>query len=81
MTNIWIDVSLFNLDFANNIILSCFSFFFLITDLSFLISAVIVQIFNPIAELAISAGIIPSKQTKAKIYPVTEETKIRKCSI
>ena len=80
MTNIWIDVSLFNLDFANNIILSCFSFFFLITDLLFLISAVIVQIFNPIAELAISAG-IPSKQTKAKIYPVTEETKIRKCSV
>ena len=41
---------LFNLDFANNTISSCF-FFFLIIDLYFLIPAVIAQIFNPIAEL------------------------------
>ena len=40
---------LFNLDFAKNNILSCF-FFFLITDLYFLIPAVIAQISNPIAE-------------------------------
>ena len=54
---------LFNLGFANNIILSCFFFFFLIIDLYFLIPAVIAQIFNPIAELVIPIG-IPSKQAK-----------------
>ena len=42
---------IFHLDFANNTILSCFVFFFLIIDLYFLIPAVVVQIFNPIAEL------------------------------
>ena len=55
---------LFNLDFANNTILSCFFFFFLIIDLYFLIPAAIAQIFNPIAELVIPIG-IPSKETKA----------------
>ena len=43
---------LFNLDFANNTILS-YSFFILITDLHFLIPAVITEIFNPTAELLI----------------------------
>ena len=42
---------LFNLDFANNIILWCFFFFFWIVDLYFLIPAVITQIFDPIAQL------------------------------
>ena len=46
---------LLNLDSANNTILSCF--FFLIIDLYFLIPAVVVQIFNPIADLVIPLGI------------------------
>ena len=46
---------LFNLDFANNTILSCFLFFFLIIDLRFLITAVI--ILNPTTELVIPIGI------------------------
>ena len=54
---------LFNLDFANNTILSCFFFFFLIIDLYFLIPAVIAQIFNPIAELVIPI-VIPAKEAK-----------------
>ena len=43
---------LFNLDFANNTMLSFFFLFFLIIDLYFSIPAVIMQIFNPIVELA-----------------------------
>ena len=71
---------LFKLDFANSTILSCFCF--LIIDLYFLISAVIAQNFNPIAELVLPIG-IPSKEEKAdiEIHPVIVETKIRKCSI
>ena len=62
---------LFNLDFANNTILSCFFFFFLIIDLYFLIPAVIAQIFNPIAELVIPKG-IQSIEVKAEteMHPV-----------
>ena len=52
---------LFNLDFANNTILSCLFFFFLIIDLYFLIHAVIVHIFNPIAELVLPIGIPPKE--------------------
>ena len=72
---------LFNLDFANNTILSCF-FFFLIIDLYFLIHAAIVQIFNPIAELIIPI-VIQTKEAKAEMEtpPVIVEHKIRKCSI
>ena len=57
-------------------------FFFLIIDLSFLISAVITQIFNQIAEPVFCTR-IPSKEAKAEIeiHPVTTEAKIRKCSI
>ena len=53
---------LFNLDFVNNIILSCFYFYF-----SYLLTytAVITQIFNPIAELVIPIG-IPTKEAKAE---------------
>ena len=56
----------FNLDFANNTILSCYFFFFLIINLYFLIPTVIIKIFNPIAELVILIG-IPSKEVKAEI--------------
>ena len=66
---------LFNLDFANNTILSCF--FFLILDLKFLIPAVIAQLFNPIAELVIPIR-IPIKEAEAEIeiHPVIVEAKI-----
>ena len=69
---------LFNLDFANNTILSCFFFVFLIIHLYFLILAVIAQIFNPIAELIIPTG-TPSKGIKSEIeiHPVIVEAKIR----
>ena len=57
---------LLNLDFANNIILSCFFYFFLFFDLYFLIPAVIAQIFNPIAELVIATR-IPTKEAKVEM--------------
>ena len=57
---------LFILDFANNTILSCFFFFFLIIDLYFLIPTVIAQIFNSIEELLIHIE-ITSKEAKAEI--------------
>ena len=67
---------LFNLDFTNSTILSCFFFFSLIIDLYFLIPAAIAQIFNAIEELVIPIG-IPSKEGKAEteIHPVTAEVK------
>ena len=74
--------ALFNLDFANDNIWSCFFFFFLIIDLCFLIPAVITQIFNPIAILVIYIG-ITAKEAKAvmKTHPVTVEINISKCSV
>ena len=92
MANNWVDESLrnntsilFNLAFANNTILLCFSILFLIIDLYFLIPAVIAQIFNPNAELVIptNSSLIPSREAKAdiEIYPVFVEPKIRKCLI
>ena len=73
---------LFSLYFANNNILSCFYFVFLIIDLYFLILAVIAQILNPIAELLIPIR-IPTKEAKPEMEPHTNivEAKIRKCSI
>ena len=73
---------LFNLDFADTTILSCFFFFFSVIDLSFLIPRVLVQIFNPIAELVTPIR-TPSKKAKVEIgiHPLTPEAKIRKCSI
>ena len=73
---------LFNLGFADNTILSCFFFFFLIIDSYFLIPAAIAQISNPIAELLIHIG-IPRNEAKAEIEidPEILEGKIRKCSI
>ena len=59
-------------------------FFFLKIDLYFLILAVIVQIFNPIAELVIPIG-TPRKEAKAGIetslHPAIVEAKVRKCSM
>ena len=62
---------LFKLDFAKNAILLGFFFFFLIIDLYFLIAAVIAQIFNPTAELAIPIE-TPTKEAKTEIeiHPV-----------
>ena len=73
---------LFNLDFAKNIIFSCFFLFFLIIDLYFLTPAAIAQICNPFGELVIPIG-IPIKETEAEveIHPVIVEAIVRKCSI
>ena len=57
---------LFNLDFADNTLLSCFFFFFLVIDLHFLIPAAIAQLFNLIPELVIPIGTL-SKEAKAEI--------------
>ena len=72
---------LFNLDYANNTILLCLFFFFLIIDLYFWIAAVILQIFNSIAKLIITIG-TPTKEAKAEMgtHPVFVEPKIRKWS-
>ena len=69
---------LFNLDFANDIILSCFFYI----DLYFLIPVVITQFFYTTAELVIPIG-IPTKEGKAEMetYPVIVEIKISECSI
>ena len=73
---------LFELDFAKNTILSCFFFFFLISDLYLLIPAVITQSFNPIAELVIPIGIL-TKEAKAEMemHPVIVEIKMSQWSI
>ena len=73
---------LFNIDFASNTILSCFFLFFLIIDLNFLITAVIAQVFKPIAELVIPIG-TPTKESKVEMitYPVIIEVIISKWSI
>ena len=67
---------LFNLNFTNDTILSCFFFFFLIIEFYFLILAVIAQIFDPIAKLVNPIG-TPSKGAKAEIetHPVIVEAK------
>ena len=57
---------LFNLDFADSTIVSCFFFFFLVIDLHFLNPAVIAQISNSIAELVIPIG-VPIKEEKAEM--------------
>ena len=73
---------LINLDFADDNTLSCIFYFFLIIDLYFLTPAVITQILNPIAKLAISIG-ITSKEAKLKMemHPLTAEIKRSKWSI
>ena len=52
-----------NLDFVDDIVLSCFFLLFLFIDLYFLIPAAITQTFNPIAELVIPIG-ISTKEVK-----------------
>ena len=73
---------LFNLNVANNTILSCFFLFFLFIDLYLLIPVVITQIFTAIVEVVIPIG-IPTTKAKAKMetHPVIVEIKISKCSI
>ena len=73
---------LFDLDFANNTILSWFFFIFLINDLGFLIPAIIANKYNILVELVIPIR-IPIKEVKAEIkrHAVIAEAKIRKCSI
>ena len=71
-----------NLDFANNTILFCFFFFFLIIELYFLIPAVITQIFNPTTKLVTPRGIATKEaKTDMKTQSGTVETKINKSSI
>ena len=72
----------FNLDFGNDIVLSCFFSCFLFIGLYFLIPVVIMQIFNPFAELVVPIG-IPAKEAKANMetHPVIVEIKISECSI
>ena len=69
---------LFNSDFADNTILSCFYPFFVIIDLYFLTVALIKQIFNTIAKLETLIG-ISTKEAKAEIetHPVIVEIAIR----
>ena len=73
---------IFNIDFANNTILSCFLLFFWIIELYFLIAWVISQIFNPIAEL-VTAIEIPNKEAKTEMetHSVILESTIRMWSI
>ena len=61
----------FNLGFANNTISSSLFLFFLMIYLWCLISVVLAQIFNPIAELVIPIG-TPIKEAKEEIeiHPV-----------
>ena len=56
--------------------------FCLIIALYFLIPTVIVQIFDPIAELVIPTGFpIKEAKTEIEIHPVVVEAEIGKCSI
>ena len=56
---------LLSLVLANNTILSCLVFFFVIIDLYSLISPVITQIFDPIVELVVPTG-VSNKEAKSK---------------
>ena len=56
--------------------------FFFITDLYLLIPAVITQIFNPTAKLAIPTRIATNEANgEMETQPVTIEVKITKCSV
>ena len=57
------------------------STFFVMIDLYFLVSAVIAQTFNPVAELTIPTGTLTNEVNKEiETQPLTVETKIRKCA-
>ena len=60
----------FDLSFLNSTILSCFFFFFLITNLLFLISAVTAQFFIPAAERLMLTR-ISTNETNAEIENAT----------
>ena len=66
--------TLFNLDFANDHVWSWFFLFFFISDLYFLIPAVITQSFDLVSELVIPIG-IPIKEIKVEM-----ETYLPYCS-
>ena len=68
--------------FANNAILSCLFFFFLMIDLYFLIPAVTAPIFNPTSTIAMPIG-TGTKEAKAEreTHPVTTKAKISKFSM
>ena len=67
----------FNFDFANNTVLPCLFFFFLIMELYFLISAAIAHMFNLLGEHFILIW-IQSKEAKSEneIHPVIVKAKI-----
>ena len=73
---------IFKLTLADNTILLCFLFFFLIIELYFSTHADNLQYFKSIAELLIPKR-IPIKTTREEIEirPVTTEAKLRKCSL
>ena len=74
--------TLFNSDFANNNISSCFFFFlnYWLILFNCWISYSYYRNFNPIAELRIPIG-ITTKEAKAKMetYPLTVDVKISEC--
>ena len=64
--------------FDSNTTLSYFFLFFLITDLYFLIPAVIVQIFISAAELAVSTGTLTNEaNAEIETQPLIAETKTK----
>ena len=73
---------LFDLVFLGTLFHYVFFFFSLIIDLYLLIPAVIAQIYNPTAELAIPSA-TPTKEVNAQIktQPLTAETKTRKFNL
>ena len=73
---------LFNLDFADNTILSCFFILFLFINLCFLIPAVLTNVFSQIAEILIPIG-IPTEEAWGEIetHPVIEEITITEWSM
>ena len=71
---------IFNLDFADDTILSCSFLFFLIIDLIFLISTAIKKIFNPFAEIIITGITYKKAKAVSEIHRVILGAKIRKLS-
>ena len=72
----------FNFDFANNTILSCFFFFRFIIYLHFLIPVVIAKSLIRTTELIILTGKqIYAANAKIETQPLITEDRISKCSI
>ena len=54
-------------------------FFFLMTDIYFLIFGIIAQIVNPVVELIILAGILTKEvEAETQIHPVTKKGNVHK---